>query len=47
MATASAKECPHPGEGKYLVARGKPGAWEGFLACKECLTEQDYAKHPG
>jgi hypothetical protein len=46
MATA-AKECPHSGEGKYLTARGKPGAWEGFLACKECLTEQDYARHPG
>ena len=44
---ATAKECPHDVIEKYLVARGKPGNWTGYLACRSCLTDKDISVYPG
>ena len=42
-----APECSHNVAGKFLVCRGTPGHFAGFLACEDCLTEADWKSHPG
>ena len=47
MSKETTPECSHEVAGKYLVCRGTPGHYTGFLACEDCLTEADFKKHPG